>query len=41
MADRLLLQKLQTVRADWEMYRDVRTREDARNRFRNYAYQWY
>jgi hypothetical protein len=41
MADRLLLQELQTVRADWEMYRDAKTREEAWNRFRNYAYQWY
>lgn len=41
LADRLLLQKLQAVRADWEMYRDTDKQREAWNRFRDYAYQWY
>lgn len=41
LADRLLRQKLDAVRMDWELYRDATKRSEALRRFHDYVYQWY
>ncbi|NUQ64019.1 MAG: DUF4173 domain-containing protein [Pirellulales bacterium] len=41
LADRVLLERLQAVRNDWQEYTDPDKRAAALNRFHAYAYQWY
>ncbi|MEN6498791.1 MAG: DUF4153 domain-containing protein [Thermoguttaceae bacterium] len=41
LADRLLLQKLHALQADWAPYADPTKRAEALGRFHKYAYQWY
>jgi hypothetical protein len=41
LADRMLLQQLRAVEADWTEYADVTKRTAAWQRFKDYAYQWY
>ncbi len=41
LADRLLLERLDEVRGEWEVYRDPAKRRAALARFHEYAYQWF
>lgn len=41
LADRLLLEKLHALRADWAPYTDPTKRAEALGEFYEYAYQWY
>jgi hypothetical protein len=41
LAERILLERLSTVRAKWADYSDPAKRDAALKRFREYAYQWY
>jgi len=41
LADRLLLEKLDAMREDWQPYAEASKRAAAWERFRTYVYQWY
>ena len=41
LADRLLLDRLRGLAAEWSPYSDSVQREAALRRYRDYAYQWY
>ena len=41
IADRVLYDELQRRRSDWRVYAAVAARDAARERFDDYAYQWY
>jgi len=41
LADRLLLDRLRGLTAEWSVYSDPAGREAALRRYRDYAYQWY
>ena len=41
LADRLLLEKLRSMREEWDEYADAEKRAAALERFDQYAYQWY
>ena len=40
-ADASLISRLESTRSRWDKYGDVASRNNAIERFRQYAYQWY